>query len=291
MTGRSVSVRCGALFLLGRIHDVTSTAATRDPRYPIESVDNALQLLALFAAGDSVRVKDAAALLDVSSGTAHRLLAMLVYRGFVSQDAASKAYVPGPTLLSVGLRASGRLDLAAQARPHLERLHTEFDETIQLAVRYGSDVLFVDGIEGSKTLRVTSRQGQIHPAHCTSVGKALLATLPHDELQALYPHEDLNQITARSIQSRTQLIIELDSTRARGYAINFGELEDGIGSVATAILDATGTAVAAIGVGAPISRLSEGRLEAFAAAAQATAGQISADLHAPDPPAAPQRPA
>ncbi len=248
------------------------------PRYPIDSVDNALRLLSLFVSEETIRVKDAAALLGVATGTAHRVLAMLLYRGYVTQDAVTKTYGPGPMLLSVGLRAASRLDLASQARPYLERLNEKFDETTQLAVLRASEVLFVDGIESKKALKVSSRAGTIYPAHCTSVGKALLAGLPRARLLALYPDEELPLVTARSIGSRTQLFVELESTLARGYAINFGEVEDGIGSIAVPVGNAAGTVVAAMGIGAPVSRFSEERIQQFAEAAQASAKQLGAEL-------------
>jgi IclR family transcriptional regulator, acetate operon repressor len=249
-----------------------------EPRYPIESVDKALQLLSAFVSQETIRVKDAADMLGVATGTAHRLLAMLAYRGFVTRDSESRSYSPGPMLLSVGLRASSRLDLKSQARPYLEQLHAQFNETNHLAVLRGSEVLFLDGLESTKMLRVASRVGTIFPAHCTSVGKALLADLPRDRLLAIYPDEELPQVTARSIGSRTQLLLELESTAARGYATNFGELEEGIGSVAVPVRDASGRAVASLSVGAPLSRLGDGRLEQFAAAARSIAQELGAEL-------------
>jgi IclR family transcriptional regulator, acetate operon repressor len=252
-----------------------------EPRYPIESVDNALRLLSMFVSEETVRVKDAAGTLGVSTGTAHRLLAMLAYRGYVSQEPSSKAYVAGPMLLSVGLRASCRLDLPSQARPFLEDLNRRFDETIHLAVLRGSDVLYVDGIESGKALRVVQRAGGIFPAHCTSAGKALLAELPRERLVELYPDEELPQVTSSSIGRRAQLMVELDSTRTRGYAINFGELEEGIGSIGVAVRDAAGSAVAAIGIGAPVARLDDERLSEFAKAALSSADGLGAELLTP----------
>lgn len=249
-----------------------------EPRYPIESVDKALQLLSAFVTHETIRVKDAAEMLGVATGTAHRLLTMLAYRGFVTRNSASRSYGPGPMLLSVGLRASSRLDLKSQARPYLEQLHAQFNETNHLAVLRGSEVLFLDGLESTKMLRVASRAGTIFPAHCTSVGKALLADLPRERLLAIYPDEDLPQVTARSISSRTQLFLELETSVARGYATDFGELEEGIGSVAVPVRDSSGRAVASLSVSAPLSRLGDGRLEQFAAAAQSVAAELSAEL-------------
>lgn len=246
-------------------------------------MDKALRLLSLFATEETIRVKDAADTLGVATGTAHRLLAMLVYRGYVTRNATTKAYGPGPVLLSVGLRAASRLDLGSQAKPYLEALNREVDETVSLAVLRGTDVLFVDAFESQKTLKVASRAGAIHPAHCTSVGKAILAELPRDRLLRLYPDEELPQVTPRSISSRVQLLVELESTIARGYAINFGELEEGIGSLAVAVRDTPGSVVAAIGVGAPVFRLGEDRLQELARAAQSTAAQLSAELLAVPP--------
>lgn len=247
---------------------------TPPPRYPIESVDNALQLLALFLTTDRLRVKDAAELLGVGGGTAHRLLAMLQYRGFVAQDPLTKVYVPGSLLLRVGLRAVQGSDLRQVARPAMEALHEQLDETIQLATLQGTEVFFVDAVEASKTLKVSSRAGTSHPAHCTSVGKAMLAELPRAALLELYPDRKLPAVTPSSITSRAALFKELEATRARGYALNRGELEEGIVSVASCIRDRDGRVIAALGAGAPAARL-ERRLDKVAALVVETADRIS----------------
>jgi IclR family transcriptional regulator, acetate operon repressor len=248
------------------------------PRYPIESVDNALRLLSMFTTDERIRVTDVAQRLDVAMGTAHRLLAMLLYHGFVVQEPATKAYVPGPMLLRVGLRAVQSADLRTRARPILERLHAEVDETIHLAVLHGSNVFFLDGLESSKALRVVSRAGASHPAHCTSVGKALLAWIGDDRLRQLYRAEKLTGVTASSIRSRRQLLKELTSVRERGYATNVGELEDGIASIAVPIRGAAGQPIAALGVGAPVPRFDNLPFEELVARATRAAAEIEADI-------------
>ena len=258
------------------------------PRYPIESVDNALRLLTMFTADERVRVKEVAERLDVAMGTAHRLLAMLLYHGYAIQEPNTKAYIAGPMLIKVGLRASQRADLGTRARPALEQLHADLDETIHLAVLHGRDVFFLDGIESSKALRVASRAGASFPAHCTSVGKAMLAGLSDEKLEQLFTGERLPQVTRNSIRSRRQLIKELESVREQGYATNVGELEDGIASIAVPIKGMSGLPIAALGVGAPVSRFEETPIRRLVARTKTAAEAIQADIEAfGEPPAVP----
>ena len=92
------------------------------PSYPIESVDNVLQILLWLAESERLRVSEVAASLGVARSTAHRLLAMLQYRGFVEKDASGRVYVPGPSLSRAGLAALHRKESWSVARPVIERL-------------------------------------------------------------------------------------------------------------------------------------------------------------------------
>jgi DNA-binding IclR family transcriptional regulator len=201
------------------------------PRYPIESVDNALRLLLLFAETPRVRLTDASQYLGVASSTAHRLLAMLQYRGLVQQD-ATRAYEPGPVLRGLGAAALRRQDLSGVARPVLERLHTELDGATTLGRLDGQHVVFVDEVRCGRV--APPPDGSI-PAHCTSIGKVMLSQLEPDELRALYPHERLDQVTRRSISSRTVLEAELGLARRRGFAVSEEEVVVGVTSVAVAL--------------------------------------------------------
>lgn len=110
---------------------------------------------------------------------------MLQFYGFVVQDPSTRAYSAGPALIEVGLSV-GEIDIRIRARPHLEALRDEVDETVHLAVLEGTDILFLDSVEGTRAVRVGSRVGAVMPAHLTSLGKALLAELPVDEFRRRY---------------------------------------------------------------------------------------------------------
>lgn len=224
------------------------------PAYPISSVGNALRLLLLFREQQSVRLTEACAYLGVAHSTAHRLLAMLIQHGFVRQE-SSRAYRPGPMLVEIGLAVVQKMDVRTQARPFLEELATEFDETVHLTILEGDQVRYVDAIESDRALRVTARTGQVLPAHCTSAGKALLAEYTPAQVASLYADRKLAVKTSQSLRSLRALELALAEVREHGFATNHEESEDGVGSVAIALVNGAGRPVASIAVAVPESRL------------------------------------
>jgi IclR family transcriptional regulator, acetate operon repressor len=240
----------------------------REPAYPIASVDNALRLLMLFRGEPRVRLSDASEHLGVAHSTAHRLMAMLAYHGFVRQEPDSRAYVAGPALVEIGLAAVRQLDIRRHARPVLESLAGTLGETVHLAVLEGGNVRYLDAVESSRALRVAARTGSALAAHCTASGKALLAALPDQEVSALFSgQKSLTALTARSITARSRLLAELRDVRARGYAVNLEESEEGVASVAVAVRGPQQVPVAALAVSAPVSRMTG-----------AAAGRVAAEL-------------
>ena len=231
------------------------------PAYPIASVNNALLLLLLFREQPRVRLTDACKYLGVAHSTAHRLLAMLAHHGFVQQEPVTRAYIAGPALVEVGLAVVGSLNVREQARPVMEELAAELGETVHLGVLEGNQVRYVDAVESERALRVVARTGTLVPAHCTSLGKALLAQMTDEQVAELYPTsaEPFAARTERSITTQAKLLKEVSRARARGYAVNSGETEDDVGSVAVAFRDFAGRP-AAIAVAAPTSRLSAQRI-------------------------------
>ncbi|MEB3023190.1 IclR family transcriptional regulator [[Mycobacterium] crassicus] len=245
-----------------------SDAAAPDrgvPQYPIGSVDRALRLILLLAEQPRIRLTDAAKHLDVASSTAHRLLAMLQYRGFVRQDPVSKTYYPGPALMSVGSSVLNRIDIEGAVKPVLVRLSERLKESVHLGILEGANVRFIAAAEGPTAVRVASRLGRTMPAHCTSTGKALLARLSDADIAHLYPDEELEQVTAHSVGTRTGLRLELSSIRQQGYAVNREGSEDGVASVAVPIPTRAPGVLLALNAAAPIHRLSSSQYRAVAA--------------------------
>ncbi|BBY00217.1 IclR family transcriptional regulator [Mycobacterium seoulense] len=248
------------------------------PQYPIESVDNALKLLLLLGEQPQIRLSEATRYLGVASSTAHRLLAMLAYRGFVRQDPVSKAYLPGPSLTGVASAIFSRIDIQRTATPIMRSLAERLRETVHVGMLDGAGVRFVAAVEGPAAVRVASRLGRAMPAHCTSTGKVMLAQLPEPELRQLLPDERLERITSSSIGSRTELAAELAAIRERGYAINREESEEGVASVAVPIPTRAPGLRLALNAAAPLNRLDASRYAAVAAALVKAAKEIGDQL-------------
>jgi DNA-binding IclR family transcriptional regulator len=244
------------------------------PRYPIESVDNALKLLLMLRDRPAISVSEVSEDLSVAPSTAHRLLAMLVHRGFVRQDPATKAYAAGPVLAEISFAALRDSDIRPKARPFIEELGREVGETVHLVMLNGTQVLFTDCVEGTRALRAGSRVGTRLPAHCTAGGKVLLAELPDDQIRELYRDAELEQLTPRSVATVTGLLSQLDETRRHGYALNDGESEEELRAVAVAIRDPAGRVRAAITLSAPGYRLPPDQVPGVVAAMRRIADRI-----------------
>ncbi len=230
-----------------------SPAQPRKPQYPIESVDNALRILLLLGERKSLRLTEVSEYLSVASSTAHRVLAMLQYRGFVRQSNSSRAYEPGPALTEIAFSVLRQIDVREQVRPLLDGLAEHYGETVHLARLDGSLVSFVDAVESGRAVRVGSRMGKTLPAHASASGKVLLSLLPDEAVVALYPREELEPLTPHTLSTRTALLEERERIRKRGYATGLQESEDGVIAVAVPLGTYAGARYA-VSISAPSHR-------------------------------------
>jgi IclR family acetate operon transcriptional repressor len=242
------------------------------PTYAIDSVDRALRLAQLLQQEGPLGISQAAARIGVAQSTAHRLMAMLVYRDFAVQD-EDRRYVAGPLMGRSETTPAIAGVLRRCSRPHMQELAAEINETINLEIRVGTDVRFVDSIECQQVVRVGDRAGCTLPAHKTSGGKALLASLPGDDVRALYRDRGQGVDTAR-------LLTELQLVRKCGFAVNNQQTEAGVAAVGVPIWPASGLPVGALCLGVPAARFKRERIPVYVASLRAASAKIHADLAA-----------
>jgi IclR family acetate operon transcriptional repressor len=239
----------------------------KKPAYAIDSVDHALVLATLLRQGGSLGVSEAAERLDVSPSTAHRLLAMLVYRDFAEQG-PDRRYRCGPELRTHQGAAADWTQLSQLALPHLRALMTEVQETVNMQVLTGTHTRFIASVSCEQILRVGDRTGRVLPAHLTSGGKALLAALPADELTRRYAAEPEVGLPA--------LRRHLGTVRRRGFAINNQQTEPGISAVGVALPGKQ--PVAAISLAVPSARFANHRIAGWVTALSDTAADVAATV-------------
>jgi len=246
------------------------------PAYAIASVDHALRLATMLQLEGRLAVSEAAERLGVARSTAHRLLAMLVYRDFATQD-DDKVYRAGPVLELAAHSRSTTSRLRQAALPHLQRLVDLLDESANLTVRTGDTARFVASVECGQNLRVGSREGMVFPAHRTTGGLLLLAELSEEELDAVYaPERYVDRPTERP--DLDELRAELAKIRRNGFALNRGRSERGVTAVGVAVRDAEGTALAGFSVSIPSARYQPQQLRSLVASLRYAAAGLEADL-------------
>ena len=240
------------------------------PTYSLQSVDAALRLVQLVQAFGPMRVTDVAVELGVGVSTAHRLLAMLVYRGFAEQ-LPDRRYGPGAGLKPVPALDASAAELRERARGPLVALVATIGESANLVVLTGVDVRFIATFECDRALRVGDRAGQRLPAHLTSGGKAIMARLPDGDM-ARFEHLDPVVFT----RLRRDVLV----ARQVGYASNHQDTEKGLSAIGVALGPLPGPLHAAIALAMPTARYRRAMLPTYVSALTDTARQIETSFAA-----------
>jgi DNA-binding IclR family transcriptional regulator len=230
-----------------------------------------------------VGVVDIARNLGVHRSTASRLAATLASAGYLEAAGEPGRYRLAPKLATLGEIAAAGADLRRAAAGPLRELVSQLGETTHLGILEGTEAVTIDVVDGWQTVRMHSWVGKRSPAHCSSMGKALIAELSPEEFAARYPGPDLEARTPATITSADELRKHLELIRARGYAEDLEELEPHLCCIAAPVFGREGPAVASVSISGPASRLRDPAVLSSAAdAVRATARLISTRLGAPE---------
>jgi DNA-binding IclR family transcriptional regulator len=221
-------------------------------------------------------VGELARMTGLSKGTVHRLLTALEQHRLVEQDLVSKRYRLGLRLFELGRSAVAVMDHVERAQPFLRDLAGLTGDNAHLAVLDNGTVLYVAKVEGWHSVRMPSRIGQRLPAHCTALGKTLLAFKPADEVEQILAERPMERRTQHTITEVAAMRRELATIREHGYGVDNEELALDLRCIAAPIRDYTGSVVAAVSISCPTSRLTRDDVSDMAAKVMATASAISA---------------
>ena len=197
----------------------------------------------------ALRLSEISRLAELSLTTAHRQVAELTRWGALERGEDGR-YRIGLKLWELGALAPRSVDLREAALPVLEDLYEATHQNVQIAVRDGHEVVYVERITGRGAVSVVSRPGSRLPLHATAVGLVLLAYTSADEIDAVLG-APLRRYTAHTVVDPRRLRRILAETRRQGYAISDRQIEEVSASIAAPVRDGTGAVVAALSVVVP----------------------------------------
>jgi DNA-binding IclR family transcriptional regulator len=228
----------------------------------VQSLSRGLSLLSLLAKSSRpLTLTELSQKLGFSKGCIQRLTFTLLHLRYIERDRANKAFRLGREAFSIGFPDHRNMDLERLAYPYLEATSKEIEETLNLAVLDGKEIVYVGRVVSQQTLNISMQIGSRRPLHSTSMGKAILAFMAKGRLKELLDTLEMASFTSRTVTTRRELERDLDRITVRGFAVSNGEMEIGVRSVAAPIRNASGAVIAAVNIAVPAIRVSLRQLE------------------------------
>jgi IclR family transcriptional regulator, acetate operon repressor len=257
-------------------------ARSAGDRHSIQSVDRALYLLETIAeAGGEATLTDLANRTGLNISTCHHLLATLIKRGFATKVTGRRLYALGARIVYLS-HACLQVDLPRRAQPYLEAVNQATGETVHLAALQGDSVITLAVREARHAVRVeTGKVGKLEAPHATSMGKAILAWLPEDEMHRILA-VGMKRYTDKTITEFPALIESLRVVRRNGYAIDQEEYLPGVICVGAAIRDQAGTVIGGISASTPTMRATDEHIALIRDEITAAARALSTEFGAPN---------
>src|SRR5262245_22891563 len=250
----------------------------------VRAVDNATSiLLELAADGDAVGVSDLARRVGLDKSTVSRTLQSLAETGFVAKDPEGGRYRLGMAIVRLAQVALSGLDLRRTAQPIIEEIGSQTGETSHLAVWSGDAATIIGHVPGSHPIRAPGAVGESLPAHCTSVGKVLLAFQSPAVIDRILAG-GLTRYTPATITDPKLLRAELETIRSTMIGFNHAEYRPDSIAVAAPVWDHQGNVAASISASGPAYRLAGQRLVDATETVRRAAARLSSGLGASSSP-------
>jgi DNA-binding IclR family transcriptional regulator len=214
---------------------------------------NIMEYLATFKDGEGL--SNISRGIGLSKSTTHSLITTLEKLGYVQQDQVSGRYSLGLKLFELGQVVHANMDLRSIALPNLLSLVQKYQETVHLSVLSKGEVVYIDKVDSPRSISIISQVGGRNPAHCTGVGKVLLAGLSEQELNWVLREKKLQPYTANTITDLATLKQCLNQVKVDGSAMDREELEIGLICIAAPVKNHQGAAIAAISLSGPSGRI------------------------------------
>lgn len=227
---------------------------------------------------DGIGVTELANQLELNKSTVYRFLATLEEEAYLEQQDSTKKYQSGIKLFELASRIVNQVDWTQDIRPFLIDLKDRVNETVHLGIIDNKEVVYIDKVEGERSIRMYSQVGKRAPVYCTGVGKAILAFLPEEKRMYIMKSIKYTNYTESTITDDNSLNKEMRIIRAQGFSLDREEHETGVNCAAAPIFNHSGQVIGGISIAGPSSRINEDKLFDLAAEIKETAHLISRRL-------------
>ena len=245
----------------------------------MKSLNKALDIIDAVNKLGNAGIRDISSLTGFPSTTVHRIAATLVKRQYFNQDPVTKNYSLSLRFLELGTKVQQQFDLPTIARPHLQKLMSETDESANLAICDGDSAMYLDQVQSNKSmLKIFTQLGTRVPLYSTGVGKIFLSQWSRTDLDSFLKRTRLIAHTPNTLTSRSKILKELDQISAQGFAVDNEEMEAGVRCVAALVFDHRQQAVAAVSISGAALRITPERIEDLGKKVKQCALDISRDL-------------
>ena len=258
---------------------VAAARAAGQPRGGVQSLARAFAIMEEIARNrDGIGLADLSKRVGLHNSTTFHLVKTLVSLGYVRQMADSKRYRVGRPLFALAASALDEVEMVSLATPILGDLSRETGESAHFSVRMDDAVVVLARTGGKGAFQLNDRAGAVRPAHCTALGKIMLAALPVDQFEQFLARADLTALTPKSITVTEPLRREIAEVRRTGLAVDDGEFDAEVRCIAVPVRDFSGQVIGAIGISGPVWRLSIDALQKRARVVRAAADRLSAEF-------------
>jgi IclR family KDG regulon transcriptional repressor len=247
----------------------------------IQSLGRAFDILEEVARHrDGIGLADLSRLVGLHNSTTFHLAKTMAALGYVRQEKDTKRYRIGRPLFALAASALDEIEMISVATPVLEELARQTGECSHFAVRMGDAIVVIARTSGPGAFQLADRVGVVRPAHCTALGKAILAALPPDQLAGLLKRTGLKPSTEKSITEISVLLREIEEIKRTAIAFDDGEFNLEVRCIAAPVKNFTGKVIGALGVSGPVWRLSNQAVKSRARIVQEAAARLSGEFGA-----------
>jgi IclR family transcriptional regulator, KDG regulon repressor len=250
-------------------------------RVGIQSLGRAFGILEAVARHrEGIGLADLSRLVGLHNSTTFHLAKTMVALGYIRQEKDSKRYRIGRPLFALAASALDEIEMVNLATPVLEDLARQTGESSHFAVRMGDTIVVIARTSGPGAFQLADRVGVVRPAHCTALGKAILASLQPDQLARLIKRTGLKPSTEKSITEAAVLLRQIEEIKRTGVGYDDGEFNLEVRCIAVPVNDFTGSVVGALGISGPIWRLSHQAMKSRVKIVQDAAARLSGEFGA-----------